>query len=97
MPWLAAIWIALRGFLGLAIRYAGPWVVQGLLFFSIKIVSSTYVAAPLLTFIEGKLSAGPAMVANALNAVGVVSFFTIILSAYATATAGRLLFRKAAP
>ena len=88
------IWEAIQAIVGLAIRYAGPWIVQGLIFLGINFVAQKYITTPFLGLIESSLGGGPEMVVKAFAAIQFDKCVTVILSAYATAAGGRMVLRK---
>ncbi len=85
---------AVRLLISLFIRFIGPMLLQALAFFGLSFITQNYVMQPFVNFITGALSNAPAMAIKSLAAVSFDKAVTIIISAYITAAAGRLLFRK---
>jgi len=93
----ALIWGFIEVLIGFVIRYVGPILLQALVFFGIQFVSQKYVGTPFLNYIQTSLSGLPVIVIEALRGVNMDKAMTIILSAYATAAAGRLVMRRKTP
>jgi len=79
---------------GAAIRYIGPAILQGLVFFGLTFFTQKYVTTNFVSFIQGALGGAPSMAVAALAAVQFDKAITIILGAYVTAAGARLVLRR---
>ncbi len=79
------------------IRYAGPWIVQGLLFLGVSFVTHKYVATPVKDLIMQSLSGAGSLTTSIINALASIQFdkaVTIIVSAHIVAASSRVLFAR---
>lgn len=78
-----------------AMQYGGPFVLQVLLFLGISMTALEFGIDPLVAELEGYLTGAPEFFVDTLAFVGADIAMTMILSAYVTRAAGKIIFRKA--
>jgi len=94
---MPALLLALaEAIIGFFIRYIGPLLLQALVFFGLTFVTQKYVTTNFVQYIQGAIGGAPATAISALASVQFDKAVTIILGAYVTAGAGRLVLRKKA-
>lgn len=90
----AAIGAFVRAFFKHALAYAGPLVVQALVFLGLSIASQEYVIGPMVADLGASLNGAPEFFVQTVAYVGADQAMTMILSAYAARAAGRLVLRR---
>lgn len=86
----AALWWLLRT----AGTWIGPYIAMALAWFGLQLVVTDYAIQPFIAEIQGALSGAPQITFDLMGALGADRAIAMILSAYVTASAGRIFIRR---
>lgn len=86
-----------RGLTTWALKWGGPIFVNILAFVGLSLVTQEFAIAPMITALSNSMAGAPAMFVQVFAYVDGDVAMSMILSAYVVRSAGRLVFRRAAP
>ncbi|WP_225562399.1 DUF2523 family protein [Pseudoxanthomonas sp. PXM04] len=69
----------------------GQWVLAGLAFLGLNLVTQEFVVGPMLNYVQTSLAGAPGDLVALMGYLRIDQYVTIVMSAYATAASGKAL------